>query len=141
MSNLSAFLKNNVAPVEPVKFVATKRIKDEKGKPVEWELTPISSSLDEAIRKECTKTVVGKRGARTREFDSEKYGAKVSVATTTFPNLNDAELQDSYGVKTPEALLKALLCTAGEYTDYQAKVLEVNGFDMSMDDMIEDAKN
>ena len=62
------------------------------------------------------------------------------VACTVFPNLNDAELQDSYGVKTPDALLKKML-KPGEYTEYKAKVMEVNGYDMSMEELVDEAKN
>lgn len=39
-----------------------------------------------------------------------------------------------------DALLKAML-TPGEYSDYLAKVQEVNGFDIAMDELVEDAKN
>ena len=30
---------------------------------------------------------------------------------------------------------------AGEYTEYKAKVMEINGYDMSMDELVEEAKN
>jgi hypothetical protein len=54
--------------------------------------------------------------------------------------LNDTELQDSYGVKGADALLKKML-KAGEYTEYKAKVMEVNGYDMSMEELVDEAKN
>ena len=62
------------------------------------------------------------------------------VACTVYPNLNDAELQDSYGVKGADALLKKMLLP-GEYTEYKAKVMEVNGYDMSMEELVDEAKN
>ena len=141
MSDFSVFMAGNVASDEIVKYVATKRIKN-KGKPVEWELKPISSSLDEAIRKECTKKVpiVGKRGQYNQETDTDKYIGKLCVACTVYPNLNDAELQDSYGVKSGDELLKKMLLP-GEYTEYKAKVMEVNGYDMSMEELVDEAKN
>lgn len=141
MSDFSVFMAGNVATDEIVKYVATKRIKN-KGKPVEWELKPVSSSLDEAIRKECTKKVpiVGKRGQYNQETDTDKYIGKLCVACTVYPNLNDAELQDSYGVKSGDELLKKMLLP-GEYTEYKAKVMEVNGYDMSMEELVDEAKN
>jgi hypothetical protein len=57
-----------------------------------------------------------------------------------FPNLNDAELQDSYGVKSADELLKKMLLP-GEYSEYKAKVMEVNGYDMSMEELVDEAKN
>ena len=141
MSDFSIFMAGNVANNEIVKYVATKRIKH-KGKPVEWELKPISSSLDESIRKECTKKVpiAGKRGQYSQETDTDKYIGKLCVACTVYPNLNDAELQDSYGVKSGDELLKKMLLP-GEYTEYKAKVMEVNGYDMSMEELVDEAKN
>lgn len=141
MSNFAIFMAGNATKDETVKYVASKRFVD-KGKPVEWEIKAIDSDLDEAIRKECTKRVPiqGKRGQYNQETDTDKYLAKMSAACTVYPNLNDAELQDSYGVKTPDALLKKML-KPGEYTEYKAKVMEVNGYDMSMEDQVDEAKN
>ena len=141
MSDFSMFMKGNAVEAETVKYVASKRFKT-KGKPVAWEIKPISSSLEESIRKECTKKVpiAGKRGQFNMETDTDKYSSKMCVACTVFPNLNDAELQDSYGVKSGEDLLKAMLLP-GEYSEYKAKVLEVNGYDMSMEELVDEAKN
>ena len=142
MSDFSIFMAGNVTADENVKYVATKRIKDKDGKAAEWELKAVGSDVDEAIRKECTKKVpiVGKRGQYTQETDTDKYIGKLCVASTVYPNLNNAELQDSYGVKTADDLLKKMLLP-GEYTEYKTKVMEVNGYDMSMEDKVEEAKN
>lgn len=141
MSDFSMFMAGNAAQVETTKYVASKRFV-KGGKPVEWEIKPIDSDLDEAIRKECTKRVpiVGKRGQFNQETDTDKYIAKMCVACTVYPNLNDAELQDSYGVKGGEALLKKMLLP-GEYTEFKSKVMEVNGYDMSMEELVDEAKN
>ncbi len=141
MSDFSVFMAGNVIKNETIKYVASDRFK-EKGKPVEWELKAIDSELDELIRKECTKRVPipGKRGQYNMETDTDKYLGKMCVACTVYPDLNNAELQDSYGVKTPDALLKKML-KSGEYTEYKAKVMEINGYDMSMDELVDDAKN
>ena len=141
MSDFAVFMAGNAAKNENVKFVASTRFAV-KGKPVEWEIKAIDSDLDEALRKECTKRVPvpGKRGQYNQETDTDKYLAKMAVACTVYPNLNDAELQDSYGVKSAEALLKKML-RPGEYTEYKAKVMEINGYDMSMEELVDDAKN
>ena len=140
MSEFSVFMAGN-AKVETVKYTASNRF-IAKGKPVEWEIKAISSDLDEVLRKECTKRVPipGKRGQYNQETDTDKYIGKMCVACTVYPNLNDAELQDSYGVKSADALLKKMLLP-GEYTEYKAKVMEVNGYDMSMEELVDEAKN
>ena len=141
MSDFSIFMAGNAVKDEVVKYAASKRFV-KNGTPVEWEIKAIDSDLDEALRKECTKKVpiAGKRGQYTQETDTDKYIAKMCVACTVYPNLNDAELQDSYGVKDGVALLKKML-KPGEYTEYKAKVMEVNGYDMSMEELVDEAKN
>ena len=141
MSDFAIFMAGASEKNEVVKYAASKRFV-KNGKPVEWEIKAISSDLDEAIRKECTRKVpvVGKRGQYNQETDTDKYIGKMCVACTVYPNLNDAELQDSYGVKSGDELLKKML-KPGEYAEYKAKVMEVNGYDMSMEELVDDAKN
>ena len=141
MSNFAAFMAGNATADETVKYVASKRYV-ENGKPVEWEIKAIDSDLDELLRKECTKRVpvIGKRGQYNQETDTDKYIGKLCVACTVYPDLDNAELQDFYGVKSGDALLKKML-KPGEYTEYKAKVMEVNGYDMSMEELVDEAKN
>ena len=141
MTDFSVFMAGNATKNETVKYVASKRFAV-KGKPVEWEIKAIDSDLDEALRKECTKKVpiAGKRGQFNQETDTDKYIGKMCVACVVYPDLNNAELQDSYGVKSAESLLKRMLLP-GEYTELKAKVMEVNGYDMSMEELVEEAKN
>ena len=141
MSDFAVFMAGNANKADTVKYVASKRFAV-KGNPVEWELKAIDSDLDEALRKECTKKVPipGKRGQYNQETDTDKYIARMCVACVVYPNLNDAELQDSYGVKGAETLLKKMLLP-GEYTELKAKVMEVNGYDMSMEELVDEAKN
>lgn len=141
MSDFSIFMADNVMKDVTVKYVASKRF-GSKSSPVEWELKSIDSDLDEALRKECTKKIPipGKRGQFTPELDTDKYVAKLCTACTVYPNLNDAGLQDSYGVKSAEALLRKMLLP-GEYTDFKTKVMEINGYDMSMEELVDEAKN
>lgn len=151
MSDFSAFMVGKSIE-EVVEYVASKRmgtpVLNKKGEPtgeiipIAWKIKAINSELDEAIRKECTKRVpiAGKRGQYNQETDTDKYIGKMCVACTVYPNLNDVELQDYYGVKSADALLKTML-KPGEYTEYKAKVMEVNGYDMSMEELVEEAKN
>lgn len=141
MSNLSIFFAGNNNVDETTKVVISERFKN-KGKPVAWEIKPVDSDTDEMLRKECTKKVpvAGKRGQYTMETDTDKYMSKLCVKCVVFPNLNDADLQDSYKVKSGEALLGKLLLP-GEYLELKAVVMEVNGFDVGMEDKIDEAKN
>lgn len=141
MGNFKAFMRQNAIAVENEKFVASKRFIDEKGEPIPWEIKVITSKENEALRKASTKRVpTGKRGQQAPDFDQSAYIVKLCVASTVFPDLNDKDLQDSYGVMGAEDLIRTML-TSGEYDNYALKVAEVNGFDVDMDEMVDEAKN
>ena len=84
--------------------------------------------------------VKGRAGMYTPDLDTNTYLARLAIACTSFPDLNDKELQDSYDVMGAEDLLNKMLLP-GEFTDYMDAVQEINGFDFSMDDVVEEAKN
>lgn len=142
MGNLSAFLASNAIKDENVKYVASKRFIGEDKKPMEWEITCVTSEEDEALRKSCTRKVQvpGKKNMFTPETDYDKYLGLLAVRCVVFPNLNDAELQNSYGVMGADSLLKTML-KPGEYQDILKKVQAINGFDTGIDDLVEEAKN
>ncbi len=139
--SLSAFMAQNAKKVENRKVVASRRFVGEDGKPMEWEITCITAGENQKLRKSCMRSVPvqGKRGQYTQEFDSASYQAKLAVRCTVFPDLNDAELQESYGVMGAEQLISAML-TGGEFDEYISTLLDHNGF-TDMDDMVDEAKN
>ncbi len=51
------------------------------------------------------------------KVQSGKYIQKMITASVVMPDLYDAELQDSYGVNTPEDLLLAMVDDPGEYNE------------------------
>lgn len=122
--------------------MASQRFVDENQKPIEWEIKTISSREDENLRKTAMRKVqvAGKRGQYTQEIDTNKYIGLLACTCTVFPNLNDANLQDSYGVMSADELLKAMLLP-GEYADYLMKVQEICGFDKSTQELVDEAKN
>ena len=140
--NLSAFIAENALAVENVKFAVSKRFMGDDGKPMLWEIKTITGTEDEALRKSCAKRVPipGKKNQYQKETDYDMYLGKLAVACTVFPDLNNKELQDSYKVMGADALLKTML-TPGEYADYVQKVQEVCGFDTSLQDEVDEAKN
>ena len=142
MNTLSAFLAENALTVEHVKFPASTRFLDEKKKPMEWEIKTISATEDEGLRKACSKRVPipGKKNQYQRETDYDMSLGNLAVACTVFPDLNSAPLQESYHVMGGEALLKAML-TPGEYANYVSKVQEVCGFDTTLQEDVDEAKN
>ena len=140
MSELSAFFAQNAASELTEEFVVSERFKDKEGKPIPWILRSMTEAENEEIRKTATKRVQVKKGVYTQETNPEEYVAKLVVASVVFPNLKDAELQKSYGVMGAEALLRKMLLP-GEYASLGQKVQELNGFDQSMEDLMDEVKN
>lgn len=142
MSNLQAFFAQNIEKVTIEEHIISKRFKDEKGNPIPWKFGAIDGELDTANRKACTKRmpVPGKKGMFMPETDFEGYTLKNAVATIIFPDLNNAELQTSYGAMGAESLLQKMLLP-GELTEVKKITQEVNGFNTGMDELVEEAKN
>lgn len=142
MGGLSYFLKGSRKEKGVLKFVASESFLDETGKAIAWELKTISSAQDEAVREACTKRVAapGRKNVSMPELDINAYMGKVAALCTVYPDLNDAQLQDSYGVMGAEGLLKEMLLP-GEYQEYLKQVQILNGFDIGMEELVEEAKN
>lgn len=143
MSNLSLFLKKNKKVRTNTFYAATKSFVDENGEPLKWEIKPLTTSETEDIRTACTTEVQipGKPGMYRPKVDSKAYVAKMVVASVVYPDLYNRELQDSYGVKTPEELLKAMVDNPSEYNDFVEFIQNYSGLDKSLDDKVEEAKN
>ena len=141
-NNLTAFLSQNAIKVENTKVVVSKRFLDENKNPIKWEVRCLTAGEDEELRKSATKKVPvpGRRGQFQPETNIDLYLAKMAAACTVYPNLYDAELQDSYKVKTPEDLLRTML-TSGEYAEYRQTVQGMNGYDITTEELVDDAKN
>jgi hypothetical protein len=142
MSNLSRFLKKNKIQKENTTYPATKSLLDEEGKPLLWEIKPLKTKGNEDIRESCTieVPVKGKPNMFRPKLNTSAYIAKMIIASVVEPNLYSAELQDSYGVKTPDDLLKEMIDDPGEYNEFAAFIQKFNGFS-SLEDKVEEAKN
>ena len=143
MGNLSLFLKKNKKVKTNTMYAATKSLCDEKGNPLEWEIKPLTTTESEDIRAACTMEVpvTGKPGMYRPKVDSNLYVTKLIASSVVFPDLYNKELQDSYGVKTPEDLLKQMIDNPTEYNAFAEFVQNFNGLDESLEEKVEEAKN
>lgn len=143
MSKFSQFMKANKKVKENEKYAPTNSLVGADGKALEWEFKSLSSKQNEKIREDCTieVQVTGKPNLFRPKLDTSKYLTKMIVASTVYPDLYDAELQDSYGVKTPEDLVFELVDDAGEYQELCSWIQKFQGFNKSLEDKVEEAKN
>lgn len=143
MSKFARFMKPNKAVKTNEFYAPTASLLDENGNPIPWEFKHITSKQNEQMREGCTVDVqiTGKPNMYRPKLNTSKYLTQMIVASTVCPDLYDADLQDSYGVKTPEDLLFALVDDAGEYQDLCVWVQKFQGFTKTLEDKVNEAKN
>ena len=129
-SKFSAFMAQNAARIENKKIVVSNRFKDENGNPMQWEIRALTNEENDELQRRAMVNVpvAGQRGMFTRELDNVKYSSMLLAASVVYPDLNDAELQDSYGVKTPEALINRMLYTR-EATTLAQEIANLSNFE------------
>lgn len=140
--NFENFMKKNKKTRENVFYPATKSLCDENGNPLMWELKAISTKENDRIRESCTMEVPvkGKPNQYREKMNTSTYINKMMCAAIVFPDLNNKDLQDSYGVMSAEDLLKELVDDAGEYSDLMEQVQKISGFTTLQED-VDYAKN
>lgn len=143
MSKFSAFMKGNKKIRGNEKYAPTTSLTDDKGSPLEFEFRPITSKENEELRDSCTYEVqvTGRPEVFRPRLNTKKYLAKMIVSSVVVPDLYDKELQDSYGVMTPEELLFAMIDNPGEYQDLCVWIQKFQGFDKTLEEKVDEAKN
>lgn len=141
MSKYTAFMTGAAEKIENKKVVISNRFKDENGKPIPWEIRALSADENDELQKRCMVNipVPGQRGQFTRELDQIKYTAMLLTESVVFPELTDAELQDNYGVRGADALLRKMLYT-GEYNKLAQEVSAISKVEV-LADLVDEAKN
>ncbi|MED3799948.1 MULTISPECIES: phage tail assembly chaperone [Lysinibacillus] len=133
MSNFKAFMKENVRQADPVELKLERFTEPIK-------LRPLTSAESDLINDRCFKNKPGRKGRQERVFDPVAYNRGISVAAIIYPDLNDTELQKSYGVKGAEQLFGAMFWV-GEASQISEKVSEISGLDHALEDEVDEAKN
>ena len=143
MSKFSRFMKQNKIKKENTTFAPTKSLLDENGEPIKFIIKPLTTKENEDIREACTVDipVTGKPNIFRPKLNTSKYLAKMLCSCIIEPNLFDKELQDSYRVMTPEDLIREMIDDPGEYQDFVVFVQDFNGFNVTLENKVDDAKN
>ena len=137
MKNLECFLKRSEAIADNIKFVVDEDIKDEEGNPIEWELRRIKAKEADEAQNEAFKVDIEKQDI---QFNQSILRNKIMAKSVVYPDLNNAELQDAFGVRTPEDLLGSML-GLGAFDRLEKKVNIINGYGKTFNDLKEEAKN
>lgn len=127
---------------ETAEFVASKDLLDRHGNPVTWRIRRIDALENDRLLRRCTKKmpVRGKPNTFTEEVDYGLYSRLLSITCTLYPPLDSASLQERFGAMNEEELFRKVL-SLGEQAEYSAYVRELNGFEKSFADEVDEAKN
>lgn len=106
------------------------RFKDKQGVAMPFIIKPITEAENEMLR-------ISSRDLEGR-LDYDKYLLKLVASCIASPNLQDSNLQKSYGVLGEEKVLSAMLL-AGEYALLLENVQNICGFDTPS--KVEEIKN
>lgn len=136
--NFNSFFKQNAKVVENKKVTISERFIKDNGEHELFEIRAISAQDDQLLRENCT-IIKDINGQKLPMIDSNKYQAMLCAACVVYPDLGNAELQDSYGVKTKQDLLTSMLLPA-EFQDLATEVNKVNGF-KTLGELTKEAKN
>lgn len=132
MSNIKDFMQEVHGEREEVKLDRFKQ---------PFVVEAISENDNDKLKKSATKKYRSKSGNIVRDLDTDKYADLLVARCVVEPDLHNAELQAFYKTEgDPVDTLKTMLL-AGEYSEITTKLLEINGFNESEDDLADEVKN
>lgn len=140
MSVLRDFLLENADVIEKeIEVPVSPRFKDKEGNLLKFKIRPMSGDEFGKYQKQCTTmNVMGKK--KETSFDSGKFNVMCIVNHCIDPNFKEAEFIKKLGVQSPEqAVSKVLL--AGEIVELGNQISKISGFDVDINEEIENAKN
>ncbi|HBV95637.1 MAG: XkdN [Peptococcaceae bacterium BICA1-7] len=85
------------------------------------------------IRERCTERKE-RRGQVTERLDEEEFNVALVESATVSPNWGDPKLKAKFQASGPEEVIKRLLL-AGELSALGDAVLDLSGFNISLDDL------
>lgn len=139
--DLSFFMPGNAESTEEIKAPISQRFKDKKGKIIPFVFKPITTDRVDELEKLHTKPVIKGNKKVGERVDQARFMAHISVESTVYPDFKAVELRKAYKLEDPIEIAKKVLNVAGEYSNWISKASQVNGFDDSVEDLEEIAKN
>lgn len=140
METVKGFLRQNKRVRENAKCSLSDAFLSSEGKPLEWELKPVTTEENNDIIDACTYEAVTKKGIETR-LKIGKYNALLVASAVVYPDLYSAELQDSYGVTKPEELILKMLDSPADFNAALELVTKISGLEKMLEDKVDEAKN
>lgn len=143
VNDLSFFMPGKAEDVEEIERYVSKRFKNKKGEVVKFRFRPITTERIDELEKLNTVPIYG--GTRRRKtgekVDQARFMAQMAIESTTYPDFKSEEFRKSYRLQDPIEIAKKVLHIGGEYMEWINIVNEINGYDDSIEELEEAAKN
>lgn len=134
--SLQDFLNANPVDGLTDDVVVSQRFKDKDGNILKFKIKAMSPAEHADLHKKCTTM---RKGGKM-DFDSRKFTTSSVIENTLEPDFKDAESIKKMGCSTPEQYLNKVLLVGEMYT-LSTAINELSGFEASMEDLVEEAKN
>lgn len=139
--NLKAFMAESAIKYKEAEYVVSDRFRDEQGEAIKWKIKILTENESNKLVQQCRKRYIDPKTRQSQvETDGNKLNELLVANCVVYPNLNDAQLQDSYNTTNAVELAKEML-NPGEYADLIMAINQANGFKAGMADKIKRAKN
>jgi hypothetical protein len=106
---------------------------------LKFKIKAMTNDEFEEIRKAAA-SISTKKGKRSISFDTKRFNELVVINNTIDPNFKDAESIKKLGCITPEQYLNKVLL-AGEIVELSQQIQTLSGFELEIDELVEEAKN
>ncbi len=113
------------------KVIVGDRFVDENGKDMPFEIKTFAANKHDKIRSEASKG---------EYFKASEYNTKIVVEGCVYPNFKNTESIKSRGLHTPEEFVRDVLLP-GEIDILSLEIQKLCGYNVSINDLIEEAKN
>lgn len=130
--NIKNFMIEAVGVTEEVKF---ERLVDP------FIIEAISEAENEKMKKVHTKKIRNKSGQITKDLNVDAYADSLLVRCIKSPDLHSAELQAFYKTDGSASDTLKTMLFSGEYANLSKKVLELNGFGETEEEIKDEVKN
>ncbi|HIW31939.1 MAG TPA: XkdN-like protein [Candidatus Paenibacillus intestinavium] len=134
--SLQEFLNSNPVDNLTEEVVISPRFKDKDGSLMTFTIKAMTNQEFDEIRKASTNIKKG----RKVEFDAQTFNLRTIINHTVKPDFKHAESIKALGCSTSEEYVQRVLLS-GEVASLASKIQELSGFDVEMEDLVEEAKN
>lgn len=134
--SLQDFLNSNPVDGLTEEVVISSRFKDAEGNLLKFKIKAMTGSEFEDIRKRST--TILKKGKV--EFNAQRFNNTIVINNTMDPNFKDAESIKKLSCASPEEYLNKVLLP-GEVAALTEHIQRLSGFDVDMEELVDEAKN